>query len=502
MFLPKQWFIILFLAVVLGASAGWSWLAQTEVATAATPTPTPTTASAADLEIVRFIFKNHPPVLGSLTGDFLKTVESGQYRDFSIQEVDLTGDQTPEILVSGRADTLYLFVAILSRDPKDQLHELFFSDNIEGKYLAEVRARVEGQRVIADFLTSTGGTGYLETTWEQRWIECQPKACKRVWSAPLLVAERIVTWTATRRYAVTELEQPNATIVHLTTHRFGLKELPLSGGAPPGSARRVVGPDTLAIYRREEAGQAYQLESQTQLTPGQEIAREFDLQSEETQQLVYEALSQPFYQADGTFDNDGFLKMQAELWGLPAPHQPDDPTWGAAYRQADIAAHSGPPSQLGKWVAGVISALDTPQCRLTVLRHATGKFTHLDGRLDLPCTANFTRLAWIDLTSDGREELLLLTIPPDVDVAGQVERLYVYATTGNKLTELTTLDGVINGADGVGIRWEETAKGFQVEAGLPLLDPDANPTLNDIRLEREFQTYRWNEEDNSFKLVE
>jgi hypothetical protein len=263
----------------------------------------------------------------------------------------------------------------------------------------------------------------------------------------------------------------------------------------------VVGPDTLAVYRRAAPGEVYQLEGQTQLAPGQQIAQEFDWQSEESRRLLDAAISQPFYQADGSFDNDGFLAMQAELWGLPAPGLPDDPAWGSASRQLDIAAHSGLPEALGEWVAGLVSALDTPQCRLTVLHHTSGKFQQA-GRLDLPCTANLTRLAWLDLTGDGRAELLLLTIPPDAEIAGKVQRLYVCGITDNRLSELATLDGAINGADGAGIRWESTAEGFKVEAGLPLIDPDANPNLADLRLERQFQTYVWDEGSRGLKVAE
>jgi hypothetical protein len=68
----------------------------------------------------------------------------------------------------------------------------------------------------------------------------------------------------------------------------------------------VVGPDTLDTYRWD--GQAYRLESREQLSPGQEIAREFDWQSEATGRRVYEVGSQVFSRADGTFDNTGYLK--------------------------------------------------------------------------------------------------------------------------------------------------------------------------------------------------
>lgn len=467
---------------------------------AATPESTPVaSASSTDLELVRFIFQKHPPVLGTLAEEFLKKVETGQYTNFDVQEADLTGDGQPESVVSGSAEGLYLFAAILSRDPAGDLRDLFHTENIEGKYLAQVRTKVDGSRVIADFLTSTGGTGYVEITWEQRWIECQTDACTQVWSGPLLTASRSVNWTAGRDYTVTELEQPDAASLRLTTRRFGVKDLPLSDtGSPPGTARRVIGPDILTVYRRAAPGEIYQLESQMQLAPGQEIAQEFDWQSEESRRLLDAAISQPFYQADGSFDNDGFLAMQAELWGLPAPGQPDDPAWGSASRQLDIAAHSGLPGELGEWVAGLVSALDTPQCRLTVLHHTSGKFQQA-GRLDLPCTANLTRLAWLDVTGDGQEELLLLTIPPDAEIAGKVQRLYFYTVTDNRLNELATLDGAINGPDGTGVHWESTAEGFKVEAGLPLIDPDANPSLDSLRLERQFQTYVWDEESRGFK---
>jgi hypothetical protein len=41
-----------------------------------------------------------------------------------------------------------------------------------------------------------------------------------------------------------------------------------------------------------------------------------------------------------------------------------------------------------------------------------------------------------------------------------------------------------------------------VEAGLALLDPDAGPTLADLRLERAFQMYGWDEQSESFKVAE
>lgn len=450
-----------------------------------------------DQDILRFIFKNRQPEIGTLSEDFLNLVAAGQFSDYQRQDADVNGDDQPEILISGRNDTYYLFVAIVKRDAGGKLQELFYTDNLNGKYVGEVRVTLAGQRVVADFLTTTGGTGYVETTWEQRWIQCQADSCSQVWSAPLLWADRSAQWTLARNSAVAEVAQPDAQTIHLVTHRFGLIELPWGEtDAPPRTARRVIGPDTRETYRWD--GQVYQLESREQVAVGQEIAREFDAQTGETEALLFEALTQPLLQADGNYDYAVYLKTQAELWGLPAPDQPDDPTWGAASRALDIASHTGGPEQLGEWATGVIGALDKPLCRVTVLRHAEGKLNRT-GQVELPCTINFTRLAWADVTGDGQAELLLTTIPPDEDSLGQMERLIVFAVADNGMTELAQLDGVINGADGRGIRWQQPAEGFEVEAGLPLLDPDAAETWSDLRLEREFQTYRWDEERGEFK---
>ncbi|MBE7469208.1 MAG: PD40 domain-containing protein [Anaerolineales bacterium] len=452
-----------------------------------------------DQDILRFIFKDRRPEIGTLTDDFLNRVAAGQFSDFQRQEADVNGDEQPEILISGRTDTFYLFVAILKRHSSGQLAELFYTDNVNGKYAGDVYVTVDGQQVVADFLTTTGGTGYVETTWEQRWIQCQADSCSQVWAAPLLWADRSAQWTLARNYATSELEQPDDQTIHLTTHRFGLKDLPWGAtGAPPGTARRVVGPDTLDIYRWD--GQVYRLESREQVTMGQEIAREFDWQTEVTNQRVYEVASKPFLHNGVGIGGNGYLKQQAAWWGLPTPDQPDDPTWGSASRQPELAADTGSDS-LGEWVAQMVGALDKPECRLLAQRYRQDKLTVI-GRLDLPCTINFTRLAWTDVTGDEQAELLLTTIPPDEESLGQMERLVVFAVSDEGVTELAHLDGVINGADGRGIRWRQSPQGFEAQVMLPLIDPDTATSLLGLRRERAFNLYRWDKKGQEFKFIE
>jgi hypothetical protein len=222
---------------------------------------------------------------------------------------------------------------------------------------------------------------------------------------------------------------------------------------------------------------------------------------QETNRLIYEATSQPFFGADGVFDNEGFNQMWAKVWNLPAQDQPEDPIWGHSSPQAEVAAHNGPPDTLGEWLAGMIRAANSTECRLVVQQQAAGKF-QVVGRTDLPCTINFTHLFWADVTGDGLEELLLITIPPEAEAGAQIQRLYLYSVASNQLLELATLDSFINGADGTGIRWENREGEFRVLAGLPLLDLDGYPTLDKINLIRQFQTYIWDDSSNNFQPVE
>jgi hypothetical protein len=477
------------------------------------PAPAVTPTAAADQDVLRFIFEGHAAEIGDVSQMFLQQVAAGQYTDYSRQDVDVNDDGQREILVSGRSKSSYLFVAILSRDTTGNLRELFYTQNTEGWYAADVGARLERgplgndkdrPRVVAVFMTLNGGTGVVDLAWEQRWIVCQTGAdtCDLVWTAPLLQAERKVNMTLDRSTTQAEVEQPDGETIRLTLRRFGIS-LPLADatdGKPSTVARRIVGPDVLETYRWD--GMAYRLESRVQLAPGLEVAREFDAQTQETNDLVFRVVDGQFWGSGGHFDSDGYQKLHSEMWGLPAPDQLDDPSWGSSLRQPDVAVYRGTEGESNQWVAGIVTALDRPHCRLSVHRQVADGFARV-GRVDVPCTPVFAHLMWADVTGDGADDLLLLTIAPEPDALGRLQRLYLFTTTGDKLAQVATLDGTINGADGVGIRLESTEGGMRVLAGLPLVDPDAVPPRPaELKLERAFRTYAWDAAKNAFRAEE
>ncbi len=482
-------------------------------AVTAVPSPTLIPGQVPDSEVLRLIFETHAAEIGNLAQHLLQMVADGQYTDYARQDVDVNDDGQIEMLVSGRWESAFLFVAIVAADAAGQLHEMFYTQNTDGKYGADVRARVESGpigeepdrlRVVADFLTLTGGTGILSVTWEQRWVVCQPndEVCQLVWSAPLLRSDRFVTTEVARITMVATAEQPDGETIRVTQRRFGIS-LPLDHGDEETAstpARRTTGPATLETYHWDNTG--YRLESRVQLAPGLEITREFDAQTQETDSVAFDLAAQEFSGDDGSFDGDVYYQLRAELWGLPAPGQPDDPIWGSPWRELEAAAYRGTDADSALWLAGVVGALDRPLCRLSVHRQAAGWLTRV-GRVDVPCTPAFTHLTWADLTGDGLDDLLLLTIAPEADALGQLQRLYLFTTAEGRLTQLATLDGTINGDDGIGIRLDDTGGRMRVLTGLPLADPDATPlSLDDLHLDRTFKAYVWDAIDRTFLAAE
>jgi len=192
-----------------------------------------------------------------------------------------------------------------------------------------VRAEVENDHTTVDFLRFGGGTGVLTVEWEQRWIRCRESECAVVWSAPLLWTQRVASLTVDREYAVAQTERPDRETIRLTMRRLGLVD-PLTqevDDAPVGTARRVVGPDTVETYHWDSS--VYTLAARRQVVPGVVIAGEFDLLTQETVDLIHRALSKMFQQSDGSFDDAGLWVAEAEFWGgVPSPEGPEDLIWG------------------------------------------------------------------------------------------------------------------------------------------------------------------------------
>ncbi len=462
------------------------------------PTPTPFALSGqdpADLDVIRYIFNRRRPDVGISTDDFFENLVTGEYTDFILQSADVNGDRQPEILVSGQIYNLSAYAAILTHSPDNSWQEIFYIEDI-GFYCADTQLNVNTERVTIDFLTCWGGTGYLQSMWEQHWVKCEKNNCSKVWSAQLFETSRVIHTTNSRYYSIATVEQPNNLTVRLVTRQFGVADIPSMTVErfPIETPRRIVGPDIEKIYRW--AGDAYQLESEKQLVPGIEIVREFDEGTFEAFRPVDNILRQPFENSQGSiYDNlDKVYEARASFLGVPVTDNLSDVVWESENYLPDVATRDG----TGQKIAAFISAKNRPLCRLTVQQQNSNSF-ELIGREDVPCTAKFTRLFWVDIDKDGVDELLLLTIPPDSD---GFQRIHIYRVEGG-FSEIVTKDGVMNGPDGVGIKWENSRDNFKLLLGLAFVDGANCPKdLSCATLDRTFEEYIWDSKTNSFQSVE
>jgi hypothetical protein len=458
------------------------------------PTPTPFILSDPtpnDLDVIRFVFNRRQPDTGAQTEYFFKDLATGEYSDFTRQDADINGDGQPEILISGSVGQLSAYTAILAYSDDDAWQEIFYIEEV-GRYCADVQSKVESSHVEVDFLTCGGGTGFFGLIWTQHWIQCNRDNCADVWSAPLLKTSITAHNTISRNYSISTIEQPDNQTVQLTVRRFEIAGIPLTvGDFPVETPRRIVGPDIQQTYQWN--GSIYQLESEKQIALGLEITGEFDAGTNETFDSVNDLLRQPFKRSDDTYDYNKILSARAEFLGISDIDNQGDIIWQSEHYWPDVASRDG---KTGQKIASFVSAKNRPLCRLTIQRQILDGF-ELIGRVDVPCTAKFTRLFWVDINGDDDEELFMLTILPDSD---GLQRLYIYST-GKAFTELAIHDGAINGSDGVGIKWKNTGNDFRLLVGIPLLDrTNCNRSLSCLTLERLFETYRWDKESNSFQL--
>ncbi|MFZ4662079.1 MAG: hypothetical protein ACOYNY_34025 [Caldilineaceae bacterium] len=478
------------------ADTGKSADGSTKQTSTASPTPV---SPLTDLAVAQMLFAERSLPLGELETTFRQQLADGYFQDYTRQDLDVNGDGQPEILISGHISMWYLYFAILGYT--DQGWQEWLYTTADTKYCGDVRPTVTTALMTVDFLTCSGGTGVFDLAWEQRWVQCDTTSCAVVWSASLLRTERLVVWQTARTYEVATVEHPDSATIRLTTQRFGVSVY--SYDTPPyqpGTAQRSQGPTTVDTYHWD--GQRYVWQSREELTPGLTIQDQFDLMTQESYDLVWQQIYKEFEKPDGQLDGEGLEQAITNFWQLP----PGDATsgWASPRRRLAAAAHTGTPQTIGEWVAGLVGTVEPFVCHLSLHRYANEKLAPVDQQ-SVPCTRNFSRLAWADLTSDGQAELLLLTIPPaneadtNVETSAGTQRLHIYAV-GDQLTELAVVDGYVNGPDGEGIRWRAgDGMGTQPEvwAGLPLA-PLADPISWPDRTRR-FQVYRW--DDDQQKLV-
>ncbi len=400
------------------------------------------------------------------------------------EKVDLDGDGQEEIIFGygGNGIDIRDFFAILGYKPTGW-EELFYKWS--GGDAVEVRYTIRDDRIEVNFVVHNHGTPVNILSWDQFWVRCKAGRCWEIWSAELFEDSWFGGAGQTKVYNIGTLEELSQDTIRLTRQEFSVTIPSLDNSVTPptlrDTAERIVGPDLVETYQWD--GEHYALIAREQRLPKTTITGEVDY-SDDTGWTIYTMMRDSFTRPDGSVDENGLDKARDTLWGTTSEES-----------RTLITSSNGALDELGSVVAIVSHIPKYPTCYLIAHRHEAGQFTLL-GRTEFSCSANFTRLAWADVTGDGIDELLLLTIPQEPDRFWH--RLHIY-TLNDSLEELTTVEGEINGGDGVGIYWEEEP--FALFLGLPFYNQGCGIALSCLDLTRRFAALRWDAASGSFKEV-
>lgn len=451
------------------------------------------------LEIPIITFEGDiPKSIPSLAQERLDEIAQHGYPSFvTWKEADLTGDGKSEFILATKTPSLWhMSFTILQHVSNDEWHELYDLDTV-GRYGPDYNITVDGQRLMIDMVITNGGTGRLQTEWKQLWIECDVAGCVESWSGTIMSTETAYTHTSNQgasSFAVSEIIKQGTEQIQVETKRLNIQVQYSSRDEDDVvvTAQKTIGPNTIIVYERQ--GLIFEpVQWQTKMM-AQVINREFDYETQYVNTFVDWLSHHKSRDETGKIDHDSFMKSKSELLGIPVEANLETNIKWNTKQGFNTAAHNGSPSKLGVWIAGLIQAENEPLCRLTVHRHENNTLTKV-GHLDIPCLANFSQLAWIELTGDGPPELLLKTLHPHL-----FERLYIYSMEAPDLVELATLDGYLNGTDGSGLDWHVTPDGLIIQTQVSWLNVNETGSYKLIKanMDKGIQTYLWDVDSRSF----
>lgn len=471
----------------------------------ATPKPNPrpfvlSGRNPSNLDVIHFVFDQHDlpyeePSQQPSWGEFPWS--------YSRQEKDVNADGLPEIILLGHIpDYWAAYFAILAYDQDSNAWRELFYTYASGKWSADFEFKSDEDHFELDSFVPGGGTGITELTWERTWLKCNEDTCKPVWKGMLYRSFSLYGTAGpdgegiNNEYWIASVQRVSLERIELTTRHFGVVHLPYRVDPPPPT-KRIIHPEIRELYQWN--GSEFSLAERYQTSAGSEISREFDQMTGEAVRFVNGITCQPLcwvpVEHGFIYDSSKWAAMWSAFWGMPQPGS-DDSHWPSEGWDVNAASRDS----TGDYVAGVIVAKDQALCRLTVQHFHSGQF-ELIGRTDLDCTPNFTHIHWIDIDRGGKDELLLLTMPPEPRAPAIVQQLHIYRAD-KALTEMAQVSGYVNGADGAGIKFNNTQNDFLVLTGVSLEDiaRACDGVFSCIEGHR-FQPYRWDIGSNSILPV-
>ncbi|HMR98325.1 MAG TPA: hypothetical protein PKE62_03640 [Anaerolineales bacterium] len=452
-----------------------------------------------DNVVLQTFFKNHPPPVFSANDEppppGMTFEEFFKNLIYVREDVDINNDGAQEILLSGSTGLPnWAFFVIYKSNNKQELDELYYSEAVSWR-LASVQFKVDLPYIFADFLTTSGGTGYSSYYAERNIVRCTESNCASI-------PYRYFSGTTGGDYhsssADTSEDQVEIKVNGLYVASESVSEIVCDPTGKEYSldkeqSRYYV--DTSHYYKYLWKDNHF-LETEYQATPAFEVSGFFDgnytgvipaliRESIGTEATIQQTLDAYFDFFDATVDE----RKNSPV--IPCNQVNKDSNW---------LPYSIPTTIYQEMQDQDYFAAVNNMCRLVVWKKNSDIFyptlndLEIIGRDGLAdCNPDFISFQWMNITGSDIPELIITS-----GISKQT--IWIYDVDQSvKLLHQTT--GFARENPLVGVQLQKINDDITLQVGLPRSNGQCLNAFNCFLLDKEFEAFRWNNETQTFVPV-
>ena len=455
------------------------------------------TSSIPDDIVLQTIFKNHPPPVFSANDEPPPPARS--FEEFSKNliykrdDVDINSDGKKEILLSGSTSfPNWAFFIIYKGKNKQELQELYYSDAV-GWYSASAQFRAELPYVFADFLTTSGGTGYFSYSSERNIVRCTASRCASV-------PYRYFSGDTVGDYHSSSANISESQI-EVEVNGFYVESEPVTETVcdPTGKEYSIAGANKhyyvdTGYYHKYLWKDNHFLETGYQETPAFEVSSFYDGPYTGIIPSVIRESETP----DATIQQT--LDAYFDFFGATADERKSPPTvpCNKVNKDSNWLPYSIPTTVYKMKDQDYFAAVNN-SCKLVVWKKNADilepKFSDLQiiGRARLAdCNPDFISFQWINFTGNDIPELIVTS-----SISKQTIWIYDVSQSVKLIYQIT---GFSRENPMIGVQLQKTSDDITLKVGLPRDNGRCLDAFDcfSLALYKEFETFRWNNDKQTF----
>lgn len=421
--------------------------------------------------------------------------EFSKYLVYTRENVDINNDGREEIVISGSMSLPnWAFFAIYKSNDKQEIQELYYSEAVAW-HSASAQFQLELPYIFADFLTTSGGTGYSSYYAERNIVRCTESSCASIpyryfsgttdgdyHSSSADISENQVEIKVNGLYVVSE------TVPEIVCDPTG-KEY----SSDNEQSRYYV--DTSYYYTYLWKDNRF-LEIEYQATPAFEVSGFFD----GNYTGVIPSLIKETVGSDGTMQQA--LDAYFDFFGASVEERDSPPTVSCnkINKDSNWLPYSIPTTIYQEMQDQDYFAAVNNLCSLVVWKKNSDIFDptlsdlKIIGRDRLAdCNPDFISFQWMNITGSNVPELIITS-----GISKQT--IWIYDVDQSvKLLYQTT--GFARENPLVGVQLQKINNDIMLQVGLPRSNGQCLNAFHCFLLDKEFEAFRWNNETQTFVPV-